>query len=52
MEERRNGLIFNVKFYLGRKKTKASMVTVSIESETSSCAHCHVAFEVIVFGKL
>lgn len=25
------GWVFNVKFYLGRKETKASMVTVSVE---------------------
>lgn len=46
------GGVFNVKFYLGRKKTKARMVTVSVESETSSCSYCHVALEVMKFGWL
>lgn len=46
------GWVFNVKFYLGRKETKASMVTVSVELETFSCSYCHVALEVMKFGWL
>lgn len=44
------GWVFTAKFNLGKKKTKASMVTVFVVTEASSCSQCHVVLEVTEFG--